>query len=125
VKTRTWHLAASLLCFCVGRFADLEDFAFAAEHILAAFALVEGLARYDAVDLCKLIRGVFHMRGRYVNAPVRMFWKASSTLLASKADVSMKERLFSPSSCQSPHPDTFKQAALTGKLLRLLCGHRP
>lgn len=29
--------------------------------------------------------------------PVRMFWKASSTLLASKADVSMKDRLFSPS----------------------------
>lgn len=28
--------------------------------------------------------------------PVRMFWKASSTLLASKADVSMKDRLFSP-----------------------------
>lgn len=28
--------------------------------------------------------------------PVRMFWKASSTLLASRADVSMKERLFSP-----------------------------
>jgi hypothetical protein len=31
-----------------------------------------------------------------LNVPVRMFWKASSTLLASKADVSMKERLFSP-----------------------------
>lgn len=29
--------------------------------------------------------------------PVRMFWKASSTLLASRADVSIKERWFSPS----------------------------
>jgi hypothetical protein len=28
--------------------------------------------------------------------PVRMFWNASSTLLASRAEVSMKERLFSP-----------------------------
>lgn len=28
--------------------------------------------------------------------PVRMFWKANSTLLASRAEVSMKERLFSP-----------------------------
>lgn len=28
--------------------------------------------------------------------PVRMFWKASSTLLASSAEVSIKERLFSP-----------------------------
>jgi hypothetical protein len=28
--------------------------------------------------------------------PVRIFWKASSTLLASRAEVSIKERLFSP-----------------------------
>lgn len=28
--------------------------------------------------------------------PVRMFWKASSTLLASRAEVSIKDRLFSP-----------------------------
>jgi len=28
--------------------------------------------------------------------PVRIFWKASSTLLASRAEVSMKERWFSP-----------------------------
>ena len=28
--------------------------------------------------------------------PVRMFWNASSTLLASKAEVSMNERLLSP-----------------------------
>lgn len=27
---------------------------------------------------------------------MRMFWNASSTLLASRAEVSMKERLFSP-----------------------------
>ena len=33
--------------------------------------------------------------------PVRMFWKASSTLLASSAEVSMKERLFSPAVCKS------------------------
>ena len=31
-----------------------------------------------------------------VNVPVRMFWNASSTLLASNAEVSIKERLFSP-----------------------------
>lgn len=28
--------------------------------------------------------------------PVKMFWNASSTLLASRADVSMKDRWFSP-----------------------------
>lgn len=33
--------------------------------------------------------------------PVRMFWKASSTLLASSAEVSINERLFSPAAhCQ-------------------------
>ena len=33
-------------------------------------------------------------RGKVI--PVRMFWNASSTLLASKAEVSMNERLLSP-----------------------------
>lgn len=33
---------------------------------------------------------------RMVDAPVRMFWKASSTLLASRAEVSIKDRWFSP-----------------------------
>ena len=32
--------------------------------------------------------------------PVRMFWKASSTLLASSAEVSMKESPLSPAECQ-------------------------
>lgn len=30
------------------------------------------------------------------HVPVKMFWNASSTLLASRADVSMKDRWFSP-----------------------------
>lgn len=34
------RLAASLLLFCVGRLADLEYFALAAEYVLAAFALI-------------------------------------------------------------------------------------
>lgn len=34
--------------------------------------------------------------GKDEDVPVRMFWNASSTLLASRAEVSMKERLFSP-----------------------------
>lgn len=41
-----------------------------------------------------------------VEIPVRMFWNASSTLLASKAEVSMNERLLSPAPSQSlvPYP---------------------
>lgn len=38
---REWvRLAAPFLFRCVGRLADFEDFAFAAEHVLAAFSLV-------------------------------------------------------------------------------------
>jgi hypothetical protein len=44
------RLAASLLLLCVGRLADLEDLALAAEDVLAAFSLVECLAGDDAVD---------------------------------------------------------------------------
>ena len=135
-ETLCVRLAAALLLLCIGRLADLEDLALAAEDVLAAFALVEGLAGDDAVDFWRLSaecsscciaaggsrksgkwrcsRGrnimlccdhVVHalsavgMWGPYQSAgsiPVRMFWKASSTLLASKADVSMKDRLFSP-----------------------------
>ena len=51
-KRNRRRLAAPFLCFCVGRLADLDDFALAAEDVLAAFALVEGFARHDAVDLC-------------------------------------------------------------------------
>lgn len=65
-----------------------------------------------------------------MNQPVRMFWKASSTLLASSAEVSMKERLFSPDkSVSQPRLGTRvtvkKQQEHTSKLLRILRGHSP
>jgi hypothetical protein len=44
-------LATAFLCFCVSRLADLKNCAVAAENVLAAFALVEGFARYNTVDL--------------------------------------------------------------------------
>ena len=69
------------------------------------------------------------IRGRI---PVRMFWKASSTLLASKADVSMNERLFSPRGWLSAavHRATYTAASResdvrTRKLFGLLGGHCP
>lgn len=34
--------------------------------------------------------------GGQIDIPVRIFWKASSTLLASKAEVSIKDKLLSP-----------------------------
>lgn len=60
--------------------------------------------------------------------PVRMFWKASSTLLASRADVSMKERLLSPAkrekvSQQSSGAEKGWTSVHTSKLLGLLGRH--
>lgn len=56
-----------------------------------------------------------------------MFWKASSTLLASRADVSMKERLFSPESelaSQRQRQLTSSRCPkLTGKLLGFFGWH--
>lgn len=63
---------------------------------LLALALIECLAGNDAVDFCDT-REMESGEPSVKLVPVRMFWKASSTLLASRAEVSMKERLFSPS----------------------------
>jgi hypothetical protein len=62
-----------------------------------------------------------------IHIPVRMFWNASSTLLASRAEVSIKERLFSPGQqCQRPTlSDLSITKRLTGKLLGLLGRHSP
>lgn len=62
----------------------------------------------------------------YAVIPVRMFWKASSTLLASRAEVSMKERLFSPIICQCLTGAVLNvetKEKRTGKLLGFLCGN--
>lgn len=62
-----------------------------------------------------------------VRIPVRMFWNASSTLLASKAEVSMNERLLSPGPRQPLVPDPMCRWSIirTSKLLRLLRRYRP
>jgi hypothetical protein len=54
--------------------------------------------------------------------PVRMFWKASSTLLASRAEVSIKERLFSPTEGKSARGSPSAERLLhTCELLGFLC----
>ena len=53
--------------------------------------------------------------------PVRMFWKASSTLLASRADVSMKDKLFSPAEAVRSLKGCDGMMQLTGKLLGFFC----
>jgi len=56
---------------------------------------------------------------------VRMFWKASSTLLASRAEVSIKERLFSPAQQRSASNVTIMRYLIchTCKLFSFLCRH--
>ena len=92
-SSRRLRLAAALLRLGVLRLADLHHLTTLTERVLAAVALGD-LAGHDTVDLCSPL---VLEHGRVTrNEPVRMFWKASSTLLASRADASMKERLFSP-----------------------------
>ena len=92
------HLAAlARLCVAVGRLRQWDtDRSTATGTALLALALIESLAGNDAVDFCST-REKESWQSSMEVVPVRMFWKASSTLLASRAEVSMNERLFSPS----------------------------
>lgn len=90
-------LTASLLGLGGIRLLNPHHVATVAQDGLARVTALQSLAGDDTVDLCK--EGQRQEAGAWVrgeSVPVRMFWKASSTLLASRADVSMKERLFSP-----------------------------
>jgi hypothetical protein len=63
-------------------------------------AAVESLAGDNAIDLCRYPgwSATNDVNAPHVsNIPVRIFWNASSTLLASRAEVSMNDRWFSPS----------------------------
>ena len=92
------HLAAlARLCVAVGRLGQGNtDRGTATGTALLALALIKSLAGHNAVDFCSTCEMKPWLQSKE-SVPVRMFWKASSTLLASKAEVSMKERLFSPS----------------------------
>lgn len=79
--------------------AHLDD-ATLADGVLGGVVVVEDLAGDDVVDFFGwqgLARDVEMERMRRGWLPVRMFWNASSTLLASRAEVSIKDRLLSPS----------------------------
>ena len=93
---------ASLLWIWVCRLCDLDFLAL--WDATGRFCLVESLGGNDAVDFymtrCDISWPRFlYMRNRTGKSsivPVNIFWKASSTLLASRADVSINDRLFSP-----------------------------
>jgi hypothetical protein len=65
-----------------------------------------------------------------VTVPVSMFWKASSTLLASKAEVSMNDKLLSPIPISGQNrgiTEAFRSGLgvlRTRELLRLFGRHR-
>lgn len=99
-------LAAALLLL-VGLRGEVDSAAH--RWVRARLARVQSLAGNDAVDFwgrvlisCCLDKGLVPWPRSVVDLPVRMFWKASSTLLASRAEVSMKERLFSPVESSQP-----------------------
>ena len=79
-----------LCCLC-----QLDGFS-VANGILSRIPAVQRFARYDPVDLCSFRQLELYNDGGLYVIPVKMFWKASSTLLASRAEVSINDRLFSP-----------------------------
>lgn len=89
----SYSAAALVRLLLVGCFRVAEGEALEVGLLPGAF---EGLAGYDAVDLYYRGSVTSSRNVGEVLVPVRMFWNASSTLLASRADVSMKERWFSP-----------------------------
>ena len=91
--------AVRLLLVSVARRANV-DLCAGVDAWLWTFVVIESFARHNSVDFCKESAGSSQFPVPYL--PVKMFWKASSTLLASRAEVSMKERLFSPAQSVSP-----------------------
>ena len=86
-------------------FADLQCLA-GPDRVWRRVAGVEHLTRDDPVDLCVAVSNPETSQDSRLSSrvlPARMFWKASSTLLASSAEVSMNERLFSPDAGQPDH----------------------
>jgi len=90
---------ATLGSIVIGRLAQ-GDVCASTNSGLSAVTAIERLAGNDSVDLCigtrpsdrALRREHDLIRVQEEHVPVRMFWKASSTLLASKAEVSMKDK---------------------------------
>lgn len=114
------RLTASSLVLGVLGLLNIDDLTTLPDRGSAGFAF-ERLAGHDAVDFYKEKNsGQRASFGMSVTGaiPVRMFWKASSTLLASSAEVSMKERLFSPieRKCQRQTMQACKENSLANCL---------
>jgi hypothetical protein len=93
-----WYAVVSttLAALCVGALGWIKvNLRARRDRVLRCISTVQCFAGDDAVDFCRK-SAVFRKAGWWGDSPVRMFWKASSTLLASRAEVSMKDRLFSP-----------------------------
>jgi hypothetical protein len=93
------HLTTST-CFLlrVCRFRQSELIAVALAERVLHLALIKCFARDNAVDFCKerlMLASHPTTPLHLLNLPVKIFWNANSTLLASNADVSIKLRLFS------------------------------
>lgn len=91
--------AATLLLLALVGLANVQALA-AADRVLCV-TVVQCLLGDDAVDFCPSVSLLFGLCACQRDfLPVKMFWNASSTLLASRAEVSINERLFSPALCQ-------------------------
>lgn len=95
----TGSAAVVLLLSFARLFSLVEHHALPAWHCACTFSLIEGFAGDDTIDLLGGVRFASSdwkiSSENWLYKPVKIFWNASSTLLASRADVSMKERLLS------------------------------
>src|SRR5271155_39077 len=87
--------STALAALCVGALGWIKvNLRARCDRVLRCISTVQSLAGDDAIDFCR--KSAVFRQADGGDLPVRMFWKASSTLLASRAEVSMKDRLFSP-----------------------------
>lgn len=89
----SWCLAA--LSVGLGRVCGLANVERATARLYRSdLSHIEGLAGNDSVDFCTAVSTTLSCK-RLQHLPVRIFWNANSTFVASSAEVSMKERWFS------------------------------
>jgi hypothetical protein len=114
-------VSTALAALCVGALGWIKvNLRARRDRVLCCISTVQCLAGDDAVDFWR--KSAVFRQADGGDSPVRMFWKASSTLLASRAEVSMKDRLFSPEHF-SLMVDVEEAGQHTCELFSLVRGH--
>lgn len=96
--------APVLLCLRIWSFSHIEHLSFADGSLSRVTPIIQCFLRHDAKDFWKSVSKWTRVHGsKRLEVPVRIFWNANSTLLASRAEVSINERLLSPTNDLNQH----------------------